>query len=826
MKAILSGLFLVLVTNLFAANYNGDIMQFKQPDGSIVDVKLFGSEFYMRSEGLDNYTLVRDEQTKWICYAKLSEDNTKLISTGIVYRGTLNDPASLRNNLNLPHHLQTDLNSRHKLIEENQLKLNGESHKNNRLSTPGQSGNSLAGTPINPVSGNILGLCIVVDFSDEPGTLPMSEFDDFCNDLNYSNFGNNGSVRTFYRDISGGLLDYQNVVYGYFRAPQTFAYYDALPYAQGAKQILSLALTWIKNTGFDFSTLSINPDNSIMAINLMYTGNPPNWAQGMWFHKGSYTGFSANGVHSDVYNCSPANSPLKLSTIAHENGHMICKWPDTYKYDQSEDGIGAFDLMCATGNPFNPVIPNPLFRSNVSWGEVIDVTSYNGLNYDTANSMISYRYTNVNDTNEFFLFEHRQKTGRSMSIPDEGLTIWHVDRNGDNQTLQHEVYLEHANNDISNDYSACYKNPYAPEFSEFSSPNSDWYSGNQSGLLIWGIDSPVVDVMPYHIGPGAAAPNLTLQYLSLSNDNNGNGYLEPGESAELTVEGGNNGQLTSSNAILNCIATGPNAGYITISNQSQNMGSIGLMQPYPAIVNISLDPLTPLGTMIDFEFTLAETNDTATLFVTIIVGRQVLMNNSNSTVCSAVFFDPGLLNNYSTNNFLKKTIYPSGTGNTVQADFTQFQLQYDSLCNYDFLKIYNGPDSLSPLIGTYCGSNSPGIVQSTDATGALTFVFYSDSTTTANGWMAIVSCSSTLGVDEGSYNNINIFPNPTSGKILIESNSVRVLSITDAIGQEINAFPVSEGNNISVDLSNEQSGVYFLKYKSGENIYCKKILLK
>ena len=46
-----------------------------------VDVRLYGSEFYMRAEGLDGYTLVRDETTDWICYAKLSEDGSSLIAT-------------------------------------------------------------------------------------------------------------------------------------------------------------------------------------------------------------------------------------------------------------------------------------------------------------------------------------------------------------------------------------------------------------------------------------------------------------------------------------------------------------------------------------------------------------------------------------------------------------------------------------------------------------------------------------------------------------------------------------------------------------------------
>ncbi|HRG39239.1 MAG TPA: hypothetical protein PK289_11970 [Bacteroidia bacterium] len=41
--------------NIFAAPYSGEIYQFKQPDGTIVDLKLYGDEFYIRAEGLDGY---------------------------------------------------------------------------------------------------------------------------------------------------------------------------------------------------------------------------------------------------------------------------------------------------------------------------------------------------------------------------------------------------------------------------------------------------------------------------------------------------------------------------------------------------------------------------------------------------------------------------------------------------------------------------------------------------------------------------------------------------------------------------------------------------
>ncbi len=380
MKKILLLILLINSIQIIASPFNGKIQKFKQPDGNFVDVKLYGTEYYMRAEGLDNYTVIRDEKTHWICYAQLSADGTKLISSGILYKGKNSDNSTLRTDLNIAKHLDISAAARALTIKKNKNIL-GEKESTN-TKTDNNTGNKTATTPIHNVSGNIKGLCIVVDFSDEVGNLPMQEFEDFCNDMNYTNFGNNGSLRRFYSDISGGLVDYENVVYGYYRAPLTFAEYDAMPYAQGAQEILGLALNWIDAQGFDFSTLSINPDGTIMAINMMYTGYPPTWAQGMWHHKGNYTGFSADGVSSNDYNCSPANDPLQLAVVAHENGHMIGKWPDTYKYDTNNgvDGIGAFDLMCWYGDYYNPTVPNPLFRNNVGWGRVVDVTNYNGTN--------------------------------------------------------------------------------------------------------------------------------------------------------------------------------------------------------------------------------------------------------------------------------------------------------------------------------------------------------------------------------------------------------------------------------------------------------------
>lgn len=812
--------------NIYAAPFNGQIQQFKQPNGLMVDVKLYGNEFYIRAEGLDGYTLVRDTKTNWICYAKLSADHTELISTGIEYNGVLNNLSSLKQNLPYEKHLDISTNVIELIVKKNQAILEG--NKKTDVKPVKNVHQKISGTPIGAITGSITGLCIVVDFADEVGTLPITEFENFCNDLNYSNFGNNGSLRKFYSDISGGLLDYQNVVFGYYRAPLTFAQYDAMSYAQGAQQILDEALHWIDGQGFDFSTLSTNPDGSIQAINLMYTGNPPNWAQGMWFHKGNYTGFSADGVFSNDYNTSPAKNPLTLATVAHENGHMIGKWPDTYKYTSTtgNDGIGAFDLMCWYGSSTNPVPPNPLFRSNAGWGNVVDVTNFNGIITDVANSSTCYKYNNINDPDEFFLLENRMRVGRSSTIPDQGLTIWHIDRNGDNQTTHHEVWLEHADNNYNNENNACFKTVTHPEYSYTTTPGSSFYNGNPSGLRVWDIGA-VTTNMTYKIGAGQAGPSLNLMYTSLSGDDNMNGFIEPAENAVVSVDALNLGQLSSNSATLTCTAIGTNSAYVTVNTLPITLGSINVSQTITANFNVNIAANTPLGTEVILHFLL--TDGTNSIFITkkIIVGVLVNMNNQSETLCSAIFYDASGPTNYDDNTDYIKTFYPLSAGQVVNANFIEFEVEDDPNCVYDYLKIYNGPNTSYPMLNMYCGNNSPGQITSTDASGALTFEFHSDGGLTMAGWKALISCSNLTDIKTTRLHNFSIYPNPSNGKIVLKfgANLVTSISVTDVLGKEVFYQSDINLNEFALNITDASNGLYFVKVKMENDIITKKVMI-
>jgi PKD repeat protein len=145
----------------------------------------------------------------------------------------------------------------------------------------------------------------------------------------------------------------------------------------------------------------------------------------------------------------------------------------------------------------------------------------------------------------------------------------------------------------------------------------------------------------------------------------------------------------------------------------------------------------------DVTLTVSNASGSHTLTKTdyITVSLEYLMTNGSSTTCTGIFYDSGGPNGkYQSNEDYTFTFYPVGSNCKTVAQFTFFDLEYQSSCNYDWLKIYNGPSTSSTLIGKYCGTTSPGTVTSTHAMGALTFQFHSDYSVTKNGWAANIYC--------------------------------------------------------------------------------------
>ena len=117
------------------------------------------------------------------------------------------------------------------------------------------------------------------------------------------------------------------------------------------------------------------------------------------------------------------------------------------------------------------------------------------------------------------------------------------------------------------------------------------------------------------------------------------------------------------------------------------------------------------------------------------IAQNYLMSNTNVSTCAGNFYDSGGGGaNYGLNQNTTMTLCSNTAGQCIRVSFTAFNLEN----SFDFLRIYNGPNTASPLIGSYTGTTSPGVV--TGTSGCLTFVFTSDGSINHAGWTASISC--------------------------------------------------------------------------------------
>lgn len=75
-----------------------------------------------------------------------------------------------------------------------------------------------------------------------------------------------------------------------------------------------------------------------------------------------------------------------------------------------------------------------------------------------------------------------------------------------------------------------------------------------------------------------------------------------------------------------------------------------------------------------------------------------------------------------------------------QLTFSYFHLEPHTTCNWDSVTIFNGGSPGSPIIGQYCGTTSPGTIQS--GSNKLAIVFLADHSVSAGGFVASWSTDS------------------------------------------------------------------------------------
>ncbi|MBM3403545.1 MAG: PKD domain-containing protein [Bacteroidetes bacterium] len=173
----------------------------------------------------------------------------------------------------------------------------------------------------------------------------------------------------------------------------------------------------------------------------------------------------------------------------------------------------------------------------------------------------------------------------------------------------------------------------------------------------------------------------------------------------------------------------------------------------------SQNPEVQFSALGSYTVSLTATNafgsDTETKTNYITVGNpEYIIANGTVTTCSGNFYDTGgSSGSYQNNETITETFYPSTSGNMIRFTFNSFSTE----SGYDYLRIYNGTSTSAPLIGSYSGTTSPGVVTASNTSGALTFYWTSDYSVTYTGWSAAISCynPSIPPVADFSASNVN-----------------------------------------------------------------------
>lgn len=562
--ALLLCIFIVQIA-ASAAPYYGEECEMKQQDNSFIKVKVYGDEFYQRIESVDGYTLVRDPSTMWICYAKLNSDGSDFISTGIPYKGTTKNPVVPAEIKRMKLKKGLKLKNEHiaRKVKKAKDDLKWDEFLKNQVPqiettsapsfaagapvqfAPGTAAQSVTGisvqsasiTPKRVLQGSIKGLTLLIDFpvKDANGntigdkTIPKSEIEAAFNQKGYSNNGNNGSIRDYFYDISGGLVDYTNIVTDYYTAKNPREYYDDPKDTSGQKaaELTREALQYFADKGFDFSTLTKSTSGTVLCVNVMYSGTHLNgWCEGLWPRKSFIGQYTYNGVTFSNFQITDLTQTFIIGTTIHENGHLLCGWTDTYDQGYESSGCGGYDLMSSSGYT-NPPLPNPYYRNILcGWGNLkkLNTNVVPTQISVPANSLDTYIYE-TNKSSEFFMIENMQKSGRRSGAPDDGLLIWHIDTFKSNNEYQdmtadkhYMVSVEQADG-LYHLETAPYRSGGTGDlfhaggvdsFTPYTTVNSNLWDGTNSNLIMTDI-SNIGSTMTFTYMPKLAAPvNLRL----------------------------------------------------------------------------------------------------------------------------------------------------------------------------------------------------------------------------------------------------------------------------------------------------------------------------
>lgn len=513
------------------SSLNGEVIIADQSVGDQLQLRVFGDEFYARRETLEGYTVIYDSEQGRYCYAALAVG--RFVSTGVPVHKPV--PRYLR------RHLKEDPGVRNEKFGRryDRIRPSEEEADTGRMRTFGPDGGLLSGRKLH--RGQIRGLTVIVDFDDVRTNISTADVDAMFNSEEYSDNGNFCSVKTYFDIVSSRKLSYTNLVVGPVRLSKRRSHYINNLLAEEAMDLV------VNELNIDLSQFDSQSEGIVDAINFLYAGESQ-YDGDLWPHN-SFKTLQYGNMRTHYYQLTGLGLhkvDLRIGTICHENGHLLCRFPDMYDYGKRDgdfeksQGIGRYCLM-GSGNHLNHRrTPSPVcgyLRQIAGWVDnVIDLNTPGTYTIEHGRFDTVMKFS-TNKPNEYFIVENRSNLGLDAHLPSSGLAVLHCDTLGSNEwqegtrnkhyqcaLLQADGHLDLENNRNTGDQGDLFKAINGIALSHETTPSSRAWEGVDSGFQIRDI-SGAAEVMTFTVGtsppPNTVHVETSPNLLIPDNDTNG-----------------------------------------------------------------------------------------------------------------------------------------------------------------------------------------------------------------------------------------------------------------------------------------------------------------
>lgn len=291
-----------------------------------------------------------------------------------------------------------------------------------------------------PTTGHQKALVVMVQFSDNAFTYGYDSFNDMLNQPGYSTYG---SARDYYVENSGGNFLPEFDLYGPVTLSHPMSYYSADDDARAYEMVVEACRTL--DSEVNFADYDRDGDGWVDNVYVFYAGYGEADGGGyntVWPHSSNVfrkgTTLLLDGVQIGQYACSNelianSRSIVGIGTFCHEFGHVL-GLPDLYSVSDSSILTPGYWSLMDHGNYANngrcPVAMTAYERYFLGWTEPMVLSGRSDALLPSVDNNFGFRIDG-SDSEEYFILEYRRKTGWDSYAPGEGLLVWHIDYDRD-----------------------------------------------------------------------------------------------------------------------------------------------------------------------------------------------------------------------------------------------------------------------------------------------------------------------------------------------------------------------------------------------------------